>query len=226
MPYDNTQIKFPRNNHALVHDWYYDRISNFNVLLNNYDFETAKKNWIPSEIKHIQQTYSLLDFRDKKDMQDLYGFIINGYEHAKSKESFNMFAQEVKTLMEKNRQIPLPRFLFKDTIQPAHLTISAKNIAKCFASDKNTNHSTQMRKFYNEVVKLTEKSNQQGFESVKNFVHMLPAKSAYACGRGHVSYTFEQFITKCVTNTKCNQSLQNFKYLFECVLGFYKEYRK
>ena len=96
---------------------------------------------------------------------------------------------------------------------------------------RDADKPTQIRKFYDEVVKLHDRCQQynrdgkDGFAEVEIYVHMLPAKSKYAKGREHVSFNFDYFIKTGVKQITCAESLYNFKLLFESVLGFYKEIR-
>ncbi len=121
-------------------------------------------------------------------------------------------------------------------INPELLSKDAKQIANTFGAEyhlidgqahkiplRDTDKPTQIRKFYDEVVKLNDRCKQDGFGTVELDIHMLIPKSAYAKGREHVSYNFDYFISQGVKQIKCKQSLQNFKLLFEAVLGFYKE---
>lgn len=92
-------------------------------------------------------------------------------------------------------------------------------------SDRTKNKINQIRTFYEKVMELQEKSegmsNEQYKKEVFPFVVMLKSKVAYAKTRNLVSNTFEKMISQCVDEATTTQKMQNFKYFFEAIIGFY-----
>lgn len=101
----------------------------------------------------------------------------------------------------------------------------AQNTAKELAKGgKEVNKSTQLRRFYDEVVMWETKVAQSDVKlaEYKPFILMLNAKAAYAEGRKHVDSNFTSLIRCCLSQISNWQSLRNFKLFFEAMLGFYK----
>ena len=93
-------------------------------------------------------------------------------------------------------------------------------------SNSTINKSTQIRSFYDKVLELNEKAqrvknDEQYIKEVFPFVVMLKSKVAYAKTRGLVSHTFVTMINQCVEDANTIEKMQNFKYFFEAVIGFY-----
>ena len=87
------------------------------------------------------------------------------------------------------------------------------------------NKINQIRAFYDKVLELQEKS--EGMDDIEYkrevypFVVMLRSKVAYAKSRGLISNTFEKMINQCVDEATTVKKMQNFKYFFEALIGFY-----
>jgi len=92
-------------------------------------------------------------------------------------------------------------------------------------SDRTKNKINQIRTFYEKVMELHEKSEGMNDEQYKKevfpFVVMLKSKVAYAKTRNLVSNTFEKMIIQCVDEATTPSKMQNFKYFFEAIIGFY-----
>jgi CRISPR-associated protein Csm2 len=92
-------------------------------------------------------------------------------------------------------------------------------------SDRTKNKINQIRTFYEKVLELEERSEGMSNEEYKKeifpFVVMLKSKVAYAKTRNLVSDTFEKMINQCVENAITAKKMQNFKYFFEAIIGFY-----
>jgi len=87
------------------------------------------------------------------------------------------------------------------------------------------NKINQIRSFYEKVLELNEKSeglsDEQYKKEVLPFVIMLKSKVAYAKSRDLVSSKFENMINQCVDEASTVEKMQNFKYFFEAIIGFY-----
>ena len=74
--------------------------------------------------------------------------------------------------------------------------VLAKDLAAENRSNKKSNKRTQIRKFYDEVLRLDmeAKTRPNDWDTILSLVHMLVAKAAYAKGRELVSERFLEFI--------------------------------
>lgn len=98
------------------------------------------------------------------------------------------------------------------------------SIAKDVAKQVSTTKTTQMRNFYEYVLGLLDKANDENFKTeILPFVKMLNSKVAYSNSRGHASDEFADMIRQCIEQVKNKKDLETFKYFFEAVLGFSKK---
>jgi len=90
------------------------------------------------------------------------------------------------------------------------------------------NKRTQIRKFYDEVIRLNSlannKTNPEEWDNILPYVNMLIAKAAYAEGRDHVSKEFTSFLKKCIGQIKDAKDMIVFTNFFEAFMGFYRKY--
>ena len=115
-------------------------------------------------------------------------------------------------------------------IDPTLFSIRAEELAKllageCERSRKRENKRTQIRKFYDEVVRLNmdaKKLDDKTWARTLPLVHMLVAKAAYAKGRKLVSANFVAFIRFSITQIKEPKDLAVFANFFEAFMGFYR----
>ncbi len=91
--------------------------------------------------------------------------------------------------------------------------------------------NTQIRNFYDQVLKLYEKSkslqNSEFETDLLPFVKMLNSKIAYAktrksAGKNLINDTFVQMMNSCINQVNSKNDLQTFKLFFEAVIGFHK----
>jgi CRISPR-associated protein Csm2 len=86
---------------------------------------------------------------------------------------------------------------------------------------------TQIRRFYDEVVKWHEKSitlNEEEFAKQLPFIYMIVAMVEYSCGRGNCSVDFVRMIKGGMQGVKDKQSFHHFKCFFEAFVGYFKAY--
>jgi len=109
----------------------------------------------------------------------------------------------------------------------------AENLAKKIAQESErskgrVNSRTQLRKFYDEVLKFKSriKENPEKFNSLLPYIKMLNAKVKYAEGRGHVTKEFVDFIKNCLEQVKTKKDFDVFADFFEAFMGFYRCYGK
>ncbi len=121
----------------------------------------------------------------------------------------------------------MPEQLFADIAQEKARTIAA-------AGGGRKNKSTQLRKFYDELVMWQEKialeqnseARQQRYKEHAPFIKMLAAKVAYARGRDHVDTCFEKLFTHVIRQIDSPDTLKHAKLFMEAFMGFYKAEEK
>ena len=90
------------------------------------------------------------------------------------------------------------------------------------------NKRTQIRKFYDEVVRLNSlannKTNPEEWDNVLPYVNMLIAKAAYAQGRNSVTPDFVDLMKNCIKEVREKKDLEVFANFFESFMGFYRKY--
>ena len=110
-----------------------------------------------------------------------------------------------------------------ETIEPTLFSDQAEEFAKKIAGDnqrsKNQNQQSQLRKFYDEVVRLDmmakglnikQDIDKKKWDNVLPQVHMLTAKAAYAQGRKLISDNFLNFIKSSIDQIKKPKDLNVF----------------
>jgi CRISPR-associated protein Csm2 len=113
----------------------------------------------------------------------------------------------------------------------------AKDIHKAGLKDKpgkdgkfqlDKNKRTQIRKFYDEVVRLNSiaknRTNAEAWDNIIPYVNMLIAKAAYAEGRKLVTGDFTSFMKDSICQIHGPEDLAVFTNLFEAFMGYYKQY--
>jgi len=117
----------------------------------------------------------------------------------------------------------------KQIVEPKLFSKDAQYLSKeladdCSKSKKKLNKRTQIRKFYDEVVRLTllSKSRPQEWQNILPLVHMLTAKAAYAKGRSLISDNFMKFIKESINQIESPDDLEVFSNFFEAFMGFYR----
>lgn len=93
---------------------------------------------------------------------------------------------------------------------------------------RDKNKSTQIRRFYDELVGWQERigNDDEKFKQNVAFVKMLNAKAAYAQGRKLVTKEFVDWFRDCVKQVDNPRSLKHFRLHFEAMLGFLKQIRE
>lgn len=93
--------------------------------------------------------------------------------------------------------------------------------------DSGKNKSTQIRRFYDELVGWEERvgDSMERFKEYEALIKMLNAKASYALGRGLVTREFVDWLRDCVRQVEDPGSLKRFRLHFEAMLGFLKELR-
>ncbi len=126
----------------------------------------------------------------------------------------------------------------KKIIDPTLYSDIAEQMAKEMKNDlemsrRRVNKRTQIRKFYDEVVRLDTEAKRldmnsdngrEKWDNILPMVHMLVAKAAYARGRDLVSQNFSNFIRSSVKQVTEPVDLSVFANFFEAFMGFYRLY--
>ncbi|OQX18729.1 MAG: type III-A CRISPR-associated protein Csm2 [Desulfobulbaceae bacterium A2] len=113
-------------------------------------------------------------------------------------------------------------------LEPTLFSETAEKLAeKIGAEGNNVNKSTQLRRYYDEVVRLTTqaKASTANMDLILPQVHMLVAKVAYAKGRNLVTDSFVQMMKSGISQVENKEDLQVFANFLESFMGFYKMYR-
>ena len=136
------------------------------------------------------------------------------------------YAQETMTVSDIRFGANLDPNLFADIAQA-----KAKAIAGEGGGRKNK--STQLRKFYDELVMWHDKVFAHGvvdreakYKELAPFIKMLCAKVTYAKGRDHVSVGFEKLFSHVVRAVEGPETLKHAKLFIEAFMGFYKAEEK
>ncbi len=116
----------------------------------------------------------------------------------------------------------------KQLVDPTLFSLHAENLAKEIAKEieqsRSANKRTQIRKFYDEVIRLDmeAKAREDEWPNIIPLVHMLTAKAAYAKGRSLISNGFLNFIKQSVDQIANPKDLSVFANFFEAFMGFYR----
>ena len=102
------------------------------------------------------------------------------------------------------------------------------------AGDGRKNKSTQLRRFYDELVmwhervhfERTPQEREAKFQEMVPFIQMLVAKVAYAKGRDHVDECFETLFAHVIRQISDADTLRTAKLFMEAFMGFYKAQEK
>ena len=122
--------------------------------------------------------------------------------------------------------VDMPDTLFADIAQQAAHSLRE--------SGGSRNKSTQLRKFYDELVmwhdrvafEKTADARAAKYRELAPFIKMMNAKVAYACGRNHVDKNFESLFSHLIRQIACPTTLKHAKFFMEAVLGFLKAEEK
>ena len=121
----------------------------------------------------------------------------------------------------------IPPTLFSDIAENKARTVHE-------AGEGKKNKSTQLRRFYDELVMWYERvqfertpaERSAKYEEVAPFIQMLVAKVAYARGRDHVDECFETLFAHLIRQISDAAILRHAKLFMEAFMGFYKAQEK
>ena len=106
----------------------------------------------------------------------------------------------------------------------------AEEAAKVVAKDRPKARTSQLRRFYDELLRWEAKVNDGDPDGAKDrlnehlpFIRMMNAKAAYAKGRNLVGASFVALLGRCLEQVSDDpDALRNSKLFFEAFMGFYK----
>lgn len=121
-----------------------------------------------------------------------------------------------------------PSIRFGKPLNPELFSEVARQMAKQVAHvDRYANKSTQLRRFYDELVLWENRATQQveKFEEFLPFIRMINAKAAYAEGRRLVTRDFVQLMSHTLNQVNSPETMTHCKLFWEAFMGFYKQER-
>ncbi|MGQ9922279.1 MAG: type III-A CRISPR-associated protein Csm2 [Desulfobacca sp.] len=113
----------------------------------------------------------------------------------------------------------------KKIVDPKIFSEKAAELSRTLASVGNRNKRTQIRRFYDEVLRLDQDAKRLGedkWPEILARLHLLIPKGAYAQGRELVSKDFVDFLRGSVQQVRSREDLAVFANLFEAFMGFYR----
>lgn len=113
-------------------------------------------------------------------------------------------------------------------LEPTLFSDTAEKLAREIGNeDRNANKSSQLRRYFDEVVRLSTQAKASGADMnlILPQVHMLVAKVAYAKGRKLVTDSFVELMKSGISQINDKEDLQVFTNFLESFMGFYKMYR-
>jgi CRISPR-associated protein Csm2 len=110
-------------------------------------------------------------------------------------------------------------------LEPTLFSVTAEELAKKIGNeDRNANKSSQLRRYFDEIVRLSTqaKANGADMNMILPQVHMLVAKVAYAKGRKLVTDSFVEMMQSGISQINDKDDLLVFANFLESFIGFYK----
>ncbi len=113
----------------------------------------------------------------------------------------------------------------KRLLNPTLFSDVAMDLAeKIYSSGRGkANKRSQLRKFFDEVLRLKSLSKNEDWGNILPYVNMLLAKSVYAEGRGNTTNDFTRFIKESINEIRNQEDLEVFATFFEAFMGFYRK---
>ena len=129
--------------------------------------------------------------------------------------------------------MPAPVRISIRTLTPTLFSDDARQAAQSCAA-KEINKSTQLRRFYDELVMWHDKvyakqdpaARKLVFEQVRPYIQMLRAKVAYAMGRRLINENFRSLFDSIVGQIQTVEDLRNARLFMEAFMGFKKYFEE
>lgn len=118
--------------------------------------------------------------------------------------------------------------------EPTLYSDVAEKAAKSVQHSGNKNNSTQLRKFYDEVVKWNNKiqgkqddeSREAEFRLSLPYIQKLKSQAAYAFSRDLIDENYLAIFNHCIDCITSPKMLKEVKFFMEAMMGFYKYHEK
>ena len=128
----------------------------------------------------------------------------------------------------------ISKIVLGEKISPSLFSDVAQETARsCHDKTKKKNASSQVRRFYDELVMWDEKINTASvekrarlFEESVPYIWMISAKLAYARGRDLITEDFQNIFTHLIKAINDPLTLKQARTFFEAYLGFAKAIEK
>lgn len=106
-------------------------------------------------------------------------------------------------------------------------TIADEKAKSISQEDRNRNKGTQLRRFFDELIRLNSQAQQRGadWNLILPQLHMMIAKAAYAKGRKLVTDSFVTLMQDGIYQIENKDDLKIFTNFLESFMGFYKAYK-
>jgi CRISPR-associated protein Csm2 len=133
-----------------------------------------------------------------------------------------------QTVNSKDNPPPRPQAVLPFTffLTPISKTLFDTEAEECAQKlrDSKRNQSTQVRKFYDELVSWHDKVCLSGtdYRDAEPFIYMIKSKVAYAKGRGNVDDNFLEFMRRLIDQITDKETLKTAKLFMEATIGFFK----
>lgn len=103
-----------------------------------------------------------------------------------------------------------------------------KESQRVASEDKKCNSYTQLRKFYDEVLRYKTKisANEEDFEKYLPYIRMINAKLAYSKARGHITPSCCNFFQDLINQIADKEDFYAFADFFEAFMAFYRQYNQ
>ncbi len=134
-------------------------------------------------------------------------------------ESMNSKLPEIKFWKDEAKGIVNPE-LFSEVANKW-----AEQIKTSGKNNRDRNKSSQLRKFYDEVLLFHGRvKSEEEFQKMLPYIKILNAKAYYAEGRRLITKDFREFIQKSLSQINNKKDFDVFVKFFEAFMGFYKYY--
>lgn len=122
----------------------------------------------------------------------------------------------------------LPNVSFAKPLDSELFNTIALQAAKIVSSARQRNKTSQLRRFYDELMLWERRVTQQPekFQEYLPFIRMMNAKVAYAKGRDLVDSNFVNFFSDTLKQVTNAETLTTCKLFWEAFMGFYKQERQ
>ena len=131
-------------------------------------------------------------------------------------------------------EIPAPQINITTVSANLFADQAQKAAQDCVVLAEKENKTTQIRRFYDELVLWYDKvfavknsdEQDQRLERALPYIQMLRAKAAYARGRGLINDTFLEMFNHIIQQIQNKDQLKNAKLFMEAFLGYKKNLEK